>query len=255
MSSKAKLLKKILLESTKGMKKLIKEQEEIIAGDIHNDETKIGCNYTIGYATGIHAYRKEWLKLLSMSKKEIKEYIKHNNKIKAENKKYLDNIFKDILDNVESKQGRSKSTAIGEIVSKLDESEELDSFLKTRHLVTEPRIIPITEDAMKFDADKHARFTFAIQRASEILLNYKESHNKLSNDDIIDIINVLIPYQVKEEYIENITKFYNALTKEQKLIYIHGFLGRYENSDTISEPIKTLFVLFSDEISNLKENE
>ncbi len=140
MSSKAKLLKKILLESTKGMKKLIKEQEEIIAGDIHNDETKIGCNYTIGYATGIHAYRKEWLKLLSMSKKEIKEYIKHNNKIKAENKKYLDNIFKDIfkdiLDNVEIKQGRSKSTAIGEIVSKLDKSEEELDLL----------IMPITQD-------------------------------------------------------------------------------------------------------------
>ena len=93
---KNKLLKKIIKYSTKGMDKLIKDQEEIINGDIHTDETKIGCNYTIGYATAVKYYRKSILELLNMSKKELKKYIKKDKKITKQNKKYLKDVFKDI---------------------------------------------------------------------------------------------------------------------------------------------------------------
>lgn len=94
---KLKIIKKLLKTQTKGMSKIIKDQEEIIKGDIHDAQTKIDCNYTIGYATAMKVIKKDYIPLFSYSKKELKQLVKTNKKIQKKNKKTFDELFNSIM--------------------------------------------------------------------------------------------------------------------------------------------------------------
>lgn len=88
-----KLIEKIILSQTKGLKKELKYQEKIVK-ETTDVEIKSAANYTVGYITGTLFYKNIFLNLIKMNNKELKKYIKDNNKIKKKNKKYLKDIFK-----------------------------------------------------------------------------------------------------------------------------------------------------------------
>jgi len=80
---------------------MIEEYQENGFGDMHpgNIESyKTGLHYTHGYTIGHLELLKEINMLLSMSKKEIIALIKKNEIIAAENKKYMDELLKEIKD-------------------------------------------------------------------------------------------------------------------------------------------------------------
>ena len=93
---KLKIIKKLLKAQTKGMSKIIKDQEEIINGDIHDVQTKIDCNYSIGYATAMNVIKKNYIPLFSYSKKELKQLVKSNKKIHKKNQKTMNDLFDSI---------------------------------------------------------------------------------------------------------------------------------------------------------------
>lgn len=101
---KLKIIKKLLKAQTKGMSKIIKDQEEIINGDIHDVQTKIDCNYSIGYATAMNVIKKEYIPLFSYSKKELKQLVKSNKKIHKKNQKTMNDLFDSITDIEEHNQ-------------------------------------------------------------------------------------------------------------------------------------------------------
>lgn len=240
--SKSQLLKKILLDSTKGMKKLIKEQEEIIAGDIHDLETKVGCNYTIGYATGIHQYRKDWLELLSMSKKEIRAYIERNKQIGKQNKKYLNGIFEGIMSKVDSdseyipsKLAYTKSSAV----------EEIATNLGYKHI-----------DISLSHADMNDFFTGheAMHRLSScVLLNYNENAlRRFSADELKAMVECLCAVNISASHVDNVIKFIEFLPSELRDIYLKFVMGSKTDSDLqVIEPYLTFLKHFGEDLQRI----
>lgn len=253
--SKSQLLKKILLDSTKGMKKLIKEQEEIIAGDIHDLETKVGCNYTIGYATGIHQYRKDWLELLSMSKKEILAYIERNKQIGKQNKKYLNGIFEGIMSKVDgakmtnicyddmmnSTLQQKKSSAVEEIATALG-YKHIDISLSQD-------MIPMSNDMVHFCTTHSARHLLS----SCVLLNYNEDAlRRFSADELKAMVVWLCSLNMTSSNVENITLFIKFLPSELRDIYLKFVMGSKTDSDLqVIEPYLTFLKHFSEDLQRI----
>lgn len=251
--SKAQLLKKILLDSTKGMKKLIKEQEEIIAGDIHDLETKVGCNYTIGYATGIHQYRKDWLQLLSMSKKEILAYIERNKQIGKQNKKYLNEIFEGVLSKVDSeytpsKLGFAKSSTVEEIATTLG-YKHIDISLSQD-------MIDMPKDMVDFCAIQNAMHRLS----SCVLLDYNEDVlRRFSSDELRAMVECLYAVNMTSSNVENITLFIKFLPSELRDIYLKFVVKTKTDSDLqVIEPYLTFLKHFVEDLERIsneaKEN-
>lgn len=255
--SKAQLLKKILLDSTKGMKKLIKEQEEIIAGDIHDLETKVGCNYTIGYATGIHQYRKDWLQLLSMSKKEILAYIERNKQIGKQNKKYLNEIFEGVMSKVDG--ARMTNICYDDMMnSALQQKnssavEEIATALGYKHIdiSLSQDMIPMTHDMVDFCAKQNAMHRLS----SCVLLNYNEDVlRRFSSDELRAMVECLYAVNMSVLNVENITLFIKFLPSELRDIYLKFVVKTKTDSNLqVIEPYLTFikdFVVDLERISN-----
>ena len=107
MEKKEKLIIGMLKSDLIGIKKTLKNQEQQlndirkngIDSEIHpayHIEIQTGLSYTQGYCTGHIKLAESVINLLGMSNAEIEELIADNKRISAENKKYLEDMFKDI---------------------------------------------------------------------------------------------------------------------------------------------------------------
>lgn len=119
MKKKEKLIIGILTKDLKGIQKTLKNQEEQlndirkngINKEIHKAyhiEIQTGLSYTSGYCTGHIKLAESVIELLEMSSEEIEELIADNKRISAENKKHLDEVFKDTKNRVKKKLNDNK---------------------------------------------------------------------------------------------------------------------------------------------------
>lgn len=106
MNDKEKLILQVLNESKESLEKTKLDHEEMMKdfkengyGDVHTnniESIKTGLSYTHGYCIGHLELLKKINSLINMSEDEIKELIKENEEIAAQNKKHMDEVLKEI---------------------------------------------------------------------------------------------------------------------------------------------------------------
>lgn len=115
MTKKEELIIGIFKKDLTDLKKVLKDQEKQIAEirkngintEVHpayHIEIHTGLSYTSGYCTGHINCAKSAIELLGMTSKEIEELLAENKRISAENKKHLDEIFKEIDKTIKKKK-------------------------------------------------------------------------------------------------------------------------------------------------------
>ncbi len=116
MTQKDKLIVGILEEDLKGIRKMLKDQTSQIKGldkkgfdsETHpgwHTDIRSGLSYTQGYCTGYISHAEKMVDLLKLKDADaVLDLIKENKKIEAENKKHLDEVFKDLKKRIKTKK-------------------------------------------------------------------------------------------------------------------------------------------------------
>ncbi len=116
MNKRDKLIIGILEEDLIGIKKVLKDQNKQIKEldkngfnkDVHPGwylDIRSGLSYTQGYCNGYINHAEKMTDLLTLEdEKAVLELIKENKRISAENKKHMDEVFKDLKKRIKTKK-------------------------------------------------------------------------------------------------------------------------------------------------------
>lgn len=116
MNKRDKLIIGILEEDLIGIKKVLKDQNKQIKEldkngfnkDVHPGwylDIRSGLLYTQGYCNGYINHAEKMTDLLKLEdEKAVLELIKENKRISAENKKHMDEVFKDLKKRIKTKK-------------------------------------------------------------------------------------------------------------------------------------------------------